>query len=108
MWPVSSQCGIPLMLPLYPVERIVLSLTISAPTCFLSQVLLVAISFAMFMKYCSQLALCVILSSPSIHQILCLPSLLFRCCQYSCSPSQGICQAAGRILHHCFLSLPGF
>src|SRR3989338_2481937 len=62
--PTSSQCGIPLMLPLYPVESIVLSLAMTAPTCFLSQVLLVATSFAMFMKYCSQLTL--VISAPLI------------------------------------------
>src|SRR3989338_5894006 len=105
--PTSSQWGIPRMLPLYPVESIVLSLTITAPTCFLSQVLLVATCFAMFMKYCSQFTL-VILNYPSIHQTPCWLRLLFHCCLYAYRQARGICQAAARMLRHCFPGLPVF
>src|SRR5512142_1669349 len=55
MWPTSLQCGRPRIDPLYPVERIVLSRTSTAPTCLRSQVARVATTRAMFMKYSSQL-----------------------------------------------------
>src|SRR5215831_12831320 len=53
MCPTSSQWGIPRMLPLYPVERMVRSRTTTAPTCLRSQVARVATCFAMSMKYWS-------------------------------------------------------
>src|SRR5512132_151238 len=55
MWPTSLQCGSPRIDPLYPVERIVLSRTSTAPPCLRSQVARVATTRAMFMKYSSQL-----------------------------------------------------
>jgi hypothetical protein len=54
MQPTSSQCGRPGSEPLYPVDRIVLSRTITAPTCFRGQVERVAAWWAMFMKYVCQ------------------------------------------------------
>src|SRR5215217_1487899 len=52
--PTSSQWGIPEGLPLYPVVRIRLSRTITAPTARRGQVERVATSCAMRMKYSSQ------------------------------------------------------
>src|SRR6202162_1268199 len=52
--PTSSQCGRPRIDPLYPVERIVRSRAITAPTCFLGHVARVATCRAMFMKYVCQ------------------------------------------------------
>src|SRR6266851_10383389 len=52
--PTSSQCGNPRTDPLYPVERIVRSRAMTAPTCFLGHVARVATCFAMFMKYVCQ------------------------------------------------------
>src|SRR5918911_3691989 len=51
--PTSSQCGIPEGLPLYPVVRILLSRTTTAPTARRGQVERVATSWAMRMKYSS-------------------------------------------------------
>src|SRR5881296_4151181 len=53
-WPTSSQWGMPRIDPLYPVDRIVLSRTITAPTCLRSQVERLATWRAMFMKYVCQ------------------------------------------------------
>src|SRR5437867_7159453 len=52
--PASSQWGMPRTEPLYPVDRMVLSRTITAPTCLRSQVERVAACRAMFMKYVCQ------------------------------------------------------
>src|SRR5919202_5555633 len=52
--PTSSQWGIPEGLPLYPVVRIRLSRTISAPTASRGHVERVATSWAIRMKYSSQ------------------------------------------------------
>src|SRR6266542_3103256 len=52
--PTSSQCGSPRIEPLYPVERIVRSRTITAPTCLRGQVEREATCWAMFMKYVCQ------------------------------------------------------
>src|ERR671932_46477 len=51
--PISSQWGIPEGLPLYPVVRILLSRTTTAPTARRGQVERVATSWAMRMKYSS-------------------------------------------------------
>src|ERR687894_1471984 len=51
--PTSSQCGIPEGLPLYPVVRILLSRTTTAPTARRGQVERVATSWAMRIKYSS-------------------------------------------------------
>src|ERR687894_503063 len=51
--PTSSQCGIPEGLPLYPVVRILLSRTTTAPTARRGQVERVATSWAIRMKYSS-------------------------------------------------------
>src|SRR5580692_1083324 len=51
--PSSSQCGRPRIEPLYPVARMILSRTTTAPTNLRSQVERVATSRAMFMKYSS-------------------------------------------------------
>lgn len=52
--PMSSQCGNRRTEPLYPVATMILSWTITAPTCFRSHVDRVATWVAMFMKYVSQ------------------------------------------------------
>src|SRR5918997_471598 len=52
--PTSSQCGSPEGLPLYPVVRMRLSRTITAPTASRGHVERVATSWAMRMKYSSQ------------------------------------------------------
>jgi hypothetical protein len=54
MCPTSEQWGIPRIDPLYPVDRIVRSRTITAPTNLRGQVDLLAVTAAMFMKYWSQ------------------------------------------------------
>src|SRR5215210_6571890 len=51
--PTSSQCGIPEGLPLYPVVRILLSRTTTAPTARRGQVERVATWWAIRMKYSS-------------------------------------------------------
>src|SRR5215831_16805534 len=56
--PTSEQCGSPRIEPLYPVERIVLSRTITAPTCLRGQVDRVETCRAMFMKYVCQSTRC--------------------------------------------------
>ena len=52
--PPSSQFLIPRGVPLYPVEIILLSLTMIAATCLLEQLLLVAMTSAIAIKYWSQ------------------------------------------------------
>src|SRR4051812_38477345 len=54
MWPTSEQWGIPRMEPLYPVDRMVRSRTITDPTYLRGQVDREATTAAMFMKYSSQ------------------------------------------------------
>src|SRR3989338_4080069 len=55
--PPSLQFFTPRGVQLYPVEIILLSFTITAATFLFTQLLLVATSFAMFMKYWSQVGL---------------------------------------------------
>src|SRR5262249_18758249 len=64
MCPTSSQWGIPRMLPLYPVERMVRSRTTTAPTCLRSHVARVATWRAMSMKYWSQELLAMVETYP--------------------------------------------
>src|SRR3954451_10120105 len=54
MWPTSEQWGIPRIEPLYPVERMVFSRTITEPTNLRGHVEREATTAAMFMKYSSQ------------------------------------------------------
>jgi len=54
MCPTSEQWGMPRIEPLYPVDKIVLSRTITAPTNLRGQVDRLAVTAAMFMKYWSQ------------------------------------------------------
>src|SRR2546421_2247568 len=54
MCPTSVQWGIPRIDPLYPVDRMVRSRTITEPTYFRGQVEREATTCAMFMKYSSQ------------------------------------------------------
>src|SRR3954468_24479397 len=54
MWPTSVQWGMPRIDPLYPVDRMVRSRTITEPTNFRGQVDREATTWAMFMKYWSQ------------------------------------------------------
>src|SRR3989344_7274497 len=55
--PPSLQFFTPRGVPLYPVETILLSRTITAATFLFTQLLLIATSFAMFMKYSSHVGL---------------------------------------------------
>src|SRR6266545_1295008 len=54
MWPSSLQWGMPRIEPLYPVERMVLSRTITEPTNLRGQVERDETTCAMRMKYTSQ------------------------------------------------------
>src|ERR1700730_17355047 len=60
--PTSQQCGIPRIEPLYPVDRIVRSRTITAPTCLRGQVERDATCPAMFMKYVCQSTRCSVIA----------------------------------------------
>src|SRR3954447_22970926 len=54
MWPTSEQWGMPRIDPLYPVDRMVRSRTMTEPTNLRGQVEREATTCAMFMKYWSQ------------------------------------------------------